>query len=100
MPGAPIVIGNYNSTIFLGRDLQFCTELDTKEETVSRLIRRSLPRICARVKQDNFQTGVEQGFALSRVARPRIEFGVRFELSGKCGKKAARADHPTQQRRE
>jgi hypothetical protein len=77
MPGAPIVIGNYNSTIFLGRDLQFCTELDTKEKTVSRLIRRSLPRICARLKQDNFQTGGEQGFGLLR-GSPRIKFGARL----------------------
>ena len=77
MPGAPIVIGNHNSIIFLARALQFCTVSDTKEKTVSRLVRRCLPRICARLKQDNLQTRVEQGFALRR-ASPRIKFGVRL----------------------
>jgi len=94
MPGVPMVIGSHNHTIFLRGASQFCTELDTKEETVSRLIQRSFRRISVRaLKQDNFHAGVEHGLLLSRAARPTIKFGAQFELSGKCAKKLARAEH-------
>jgi len=70
MPGAPIVIGSHNITIFLPRALQFCTELDTKEETVLPDVRALIPQnLRARLKQDNFHAHVEQGFDLRRGAR-------------------------------
>lgn len=69
MPGALKVIGSHNTTIFLPRALQFCTELDTKEKTVPD-VRALIPQnLRARLKQNNFHARVEQALISAALAR-------------------------------
>jgi hypothetical protein len=81
MPGVPMVIGNHNHTIFLRRTSQICTELDTKEKTVSRLVRRIPQNLGARLKQDSFQAGVGQGAPLPSGAWLDQESNLACDLS-------------------
>jgi hypothetical protein len=77
MPGVPMVIGSHNNTIFLRKASQFCSELDTKEETVSRLVQRSFRRIRGLARNTTTLKQVWcRGFGLKRVARRGIKTGL------------------------
>src|ERR1700684_1077601 len=96
MPGVTMVIGSHNNTIFLRRASQFCTVLDTKEETVSRLVQRSFRRICALPRNKIISKLVLNKALASGACLAQI--WLRFALIGKCEKKAVRAALQPQKR--
>src|ERR1700722_13554542 len=98
MPGVPMVIGSHNHTIFLGRAEQYCTELDTKEETVSQLIERSSDRICAPACNKIISKPVWNKDWSQALGSPQ-EPSLACDLSQASNvKKNALADHPAQQK--